>query len=420
MSRNRMLRKPLMLLLAGIVLALLLLPVGIALQSLGKPLDARHQSRAWSERFDQGAGYAAYVDWAGRQLREGLQRAALPRALAPYRLEPPADCPATDGKAHHNGIVLMHDLQESPYQLQELAEYFRERCFVVLVPLLPGHGTVPGDLLRSRWEQWVALQQLAARELAGEVNNLFLGGHGAGATLALLEGASNPEVDALILLAPVLQPLPLPWYAPLAGIAGTLVQGTLWGEVYPDELPYRQDSWPLALRAELNALVRTTRKALPGRAQTLPVFTVASMEDTEAAAEPILALMRELRHPDRRTVLYSRAAMALEAGVTWVGTERPDLALFGQGHEALVMTVGDRIFGQQGSYRDCRHYRAVDPVSWERCLAGEYQLMGEPAPDTLARGLLRKPGFNFFHVELQRELDVFLAPVARIPPVLVF
>jgi hypothetical protein len=236
----------------------------------------------------------------------------------------------------------------------------------------------------------------------------------------LLEGASNPEVDALILLAPVLQPLPLPWYAPLAGIAGTLVQGTLWGEVYPDELPYRQDSWPLALRAELNALVRTTRKALPGRAQTLPVFTVASMEDTEAAAEPILALMRELRHPERRTVLYSRAAMALEAGVTWVGTERPDLALFGQGHEALVMTVGDRIFGQQGSYRDCRHYRAVDPVSWERCLAGEYQLMGEPAPDTLARGLLRKPGFNFFHVELQRELDVFLAPVARIPPVLVF
>ena len=146
MSRNRMLRKPLMLLLAGIVLALLLLPVGVALQSLGKPLDARHQSRAWSERFDQGAGYAAYVDWAGRQLREGLQRAALPRALAPYRLEPPADCPVTDGKAHHNGIVLMHDLQESPYQLQELAEYFRERCFVVLVPLLPGHGTVPGDL----------------------------------------------------------------------------------------------------------------------------------------------------------------------------------------------------------------------------------------------------------------------------------
>jgi hypothetical protein len=46
--------------------------------------------------------------------------------------------------------------------------------------------------------------------------------------------------------------------------------------------------------------------------------------------------------------------------------------------------------------------------------------MGEPAPDTMARGLLRKPAFNFFHVELQHELDAFLAPVGRIPQVLVF
>jgi len=402
---------------------LLAVAVGYAVLQLqrGKTLDSRHSARAWIETFSyQGSSFADYRGWAETQLRQGLQREELPPALAPFRLEPAADCPVGVTKPWLNGIVLTHDVQESPYQLREMAEYFRERCFVVLLPLLPGHGTVPGDLLRSTWQDWVALQQLAARELGAEVDNLFLGGHGVGATLALLEAFDNIEVDALVLFAPVLAPQALPWYAPLAHTVGGFVQAAAWAEVYPDDTPYRHDSWPWRLRQQVNALVAVARARLPGRTMGLPVFALASMEDAEANPQAILDYMRQVQHPDKQTLLYSRRELPAEAAVSIVSTQRPDLRLLGQGHEALLLSLGDAVFGQFGTYYDCRHYYPGDAAAWARCRAGEFDYRGEPAPDTLDRGLLQKAAFNLFLPQLHQELDGFIAPVARIPAVVPF
>lgn len=403
------------------ILVALLLPGALAALQQGKELGERHLPRAWDEPFDfEQADYGSYEAWATRQLQQGLGTEALPRALAPYRVAPAADCPVPEDRPWHNGIVLLHDVQESPYQWQDLARALSQRCFAVVVPLLPGHGTVPGDLLRSSWQDWHAVQTLALRELSGQVNNLFLGGLGAGATLALLGAAEHPEVDALLLFAPVLQPRELPWYSPAAALLASWIPEAQWGATLPDDTPYRHESWPLPLLQQVNGLVAATSTYLPEAGADLPVFALASTDDREAPAAAILDYMRGMRHPDSRTLLYTRDFLPEQTGVQQVSTRRPDLALQGLGHEALIVSLGDPVFGQLGSQRDCLHYYNRDPERWQLCREGRHQLFGEPNAETLALGVLRRPGFNMFFTQLLDELDGFLAPVARRPEVVPF
>ena len=43
-------------------------------------------------------------------------------------------------------VLMLHGMSDSPYSLRHLAEVYRARGFVVLIPRMPGHGTAPsGD-----------------------------------------------------------------------------------------------------------------------------------------------------------------------------------------------------------------------------------------------------------------------------------
>lgn len=394
--------------IAVAALLLMWLVLGVVL-SRGKELDARHEPRAW-EPFDFERGsWADYSAWAERQLRTMHTQETLPHALAPYRLDPAASCPAApDGRAA-NGVVLMHDALESPYMFRELALYLQRRCFLVLVPLLPGHGTQPGDLLQANWQDWQAVQRFAARVLRSEVQNLFLGGHGTGGTLALLEAAGNADVDGLLLFAPLLRTQAQPWYARVPGLQRVFA-ASAWARVLPDETAYRYESVPLALRPQQNALIDATRALLPGSTASLPVFAVASTDDAEADAGAILEYMSGVVHAGKRTLLYSSSQFPADPGIAVALTNQPERGLLSLGHEALLLPLGNDTFGQNGSFADCGHYFG-DADTWQRCRAGPADFYGEPGPETLERGLLRKPTYNFLYSELRTQLDAFLAPL---------
>ena len=59
--------------------------------------------------------------------------------------------------------VFLHGLTDAPYSLRHVAELYRERGFVAVVPRMPGHGTAPGGLTEANWEDWMAATRLAVR-----------------------------------------------------------------------------------------------------------------------------------------------------------------------------------------------------------------------------------------------------------------
>jgi hypothetical protein len=167
----------------------------------------------------------------------------------------------------------------------DLGFRFAKACYLVRGILLPGHGTVPGDLLQIGPDAWRDAVAKAVWGFRGEVDRLVIAGFDLGAVLALdaaLDLAMPPEVElnGVVMLAPAFDYEP-PSFAPAAvGPGGN----ALWGEVFEKHSSFRYHSTAKPSIAATNQL----GQALLEREAPLhiPLFMVLSAEDvvTDAGA----------------------------------------------------------------------------------------------------------------------------------------
>ena len=192
---------------------------------------------------------------------------------------------AADG-GYEKAALLIHDLGGTPYEMRDVARAFADACYLVRAILLPGHGTVPGDLLNVEYRQWVDATRSAVKSFEGAAQRLTLVGFGLGGTLALHYALSDAprkvELDGLVLLAPALEAeTPLAWLR-ASGIPGELIPGQPWARLLPDYDPVRYESLPrnaLMQRARLIGEVAAQDAALQ-----IPVFLAISADDAEVDA----------------------------------------------------------------------------------------------------------------------------------------
>lgn len=385
--------------------------------SWGKELDTRHEPLAFDESFDWERGsFADYIAYSERRLRAAHPEAddSVIAKLVPFRMEPRRSCGGDEADtAYRSGILLTHDLLESPYSMRQLGDYLATRCMLVYGLLLPGHGSRPGDLLVADSTDWIAAERFATRELAREAANIYLAGHGIGGTLAILEAAGNAEVDGLILFAPNVSARPQ-----AAGryfdALGALIPAAHWAEVVPQFSAYYYDSRPWRSDAEVDALVETMQEALPQRSFEVPVLTVISATDATVSVQDVLAYAAERIHPLSMTLVYGQDL--LPEPLPWL-PRFPEIADMALSHRGLMVPPYDPEFGQFGSSRDCGHYYRRDQDSYERCMALERTLLGEVTPENLASDLLERSAYNpDFHGELLRQVDTFLFPATGLRP----
>jgi len=120
-------------------------------------------------------------------------RVPVPRSLADPRLR---------GKGRRLGCVLVHGLTSTPASLRDWAEAFRSHGIDTSLVLLPGHGTIPEDLLHVTWEDWYSSVAAAVEELRRDCDRVFILGQSLGGTLAL-RAAAHTRVDGVITLAAI-------------------------------------------------------------------------------------------------------------------------------------------------------------------------------------------------------------------------
>ena len=126
----------------------------------------------------------------------------------PFQEEPKL-CPISCGTPYlvkrraQVGIVLIHDWLTTPKNLKGLADYLGRRGFMVLVPRLPGHATVPEDLEKRDYEQWQTAVDEAYAYVACRCRKVVACGVGSSVALALSLAARGHEMVALLALFPV-------------------------------------------------------------------------------------------------------------------------------------------------------------------------------------------------------------------------
>ncbi|MDH3660515.1 MAG: alpha/beta fold hydrolase [Alphaproteobacteria bacterium] len=282
--------------ITGLLLALVLPALLSACQEGGAERGASKASRYAPTNLPPvlpTGDFTAYIDGARGHVMAVNTAAKTPiseeeaAALGPFELRPQPkgkDCKGNAEAEYDRGVLLIHGLNDTAFSMWDLGARFAKACYLVRAILLPGHGTVPGDLLNVGPRAWRDAVAKAVWSFRGEADRLVIAGFDLGAVLALdaaLDLAMPPEVelDGVVLLAPAFNYDP-PSFAPAAvGPAGN----ALWGEVFEKHSSFRYHS---IAKPSIAATERLGSALLDRQAPLhVPLFMVLSAEDAVTDAE---------------------------------------------------------------------------------------------------------------------------------------
>ena len=114
------------------------------------------------------------------------------------------------------GALVLHGFTGCPQSMRPLAEAFAAVGYAVELPRLPGHGTTVQDMARYGWPDWAAAAEAAYADLAARTDSVVVAGLSMGGTLTLYLAQQHPEIAAIVLVNPVVEPED---FAPLVKIA---------------------------------------------------------------------------------------------------------------------------------------------------------------------------------------------------------
>jgi alpha-beta hydrolase superfamily lysophospholipase len=204
--------------------------------------------------------------------------------------------------------VLVHGLTDAPFSLRHVAEVYRNRGFVAVVPRMPGHGTVPGGLAAAVWPEWLAATRLAVREAvarAGADAPLHLVGYSNGGALVTkyaLDALEDPDLarpDQIVLLSPMIGVTAFARFAAIAGwpaIFPAFVRAA-WLDVMPEFNPFKYNSFPVQAAVQSHRLTVAVQRDLERLARSgalaamAPVLTFQSVVDATVSTPAVISAL---------------------------------------------------------------------------------------------------------------------------------
>lgn len=380
-------------------------------------LEMRHRPSGENFAFaGDGLAFDEYVRRTTAMLRRvhaGLDAVELERVVAgnaPFELYPAGESQRGNDKPYRRGVLLTHGLSDSPYFMRHLAAFFQRNGFRVMVPLLPGHGTQPGDLLDMHWQEWAKMVRYGADCLAGEVDELYLAGYSAGAALSVLQSGQDERVRGLFLFSPALEIDARARWANLHRLYSGLLPQAAWLSLMPDRDPYKYESFCKNAAAQMYALTL----ALPQHGCEIPVFTAASADDATVHAAATLRFMQRAEHPHRHLEWYAtRPPQVADVHVEWINSALLGQRILCSAHTAIVLPPEDAHYGAAGVYSNCLHYYPHDMSRYTQCLTSREDVwQGEVSEQNLQHGLMRRLMFNPHYAGMEAAMQRFIAELS--------
>ncbi|MDI4656892.1 alpha/beta hydrolase [Xanthobacter autotrophicus] len=207
--------------------------------------------------------------------------------------------------APEGAAVFLHGLTDSPYSHRHLAKLYADHGFIAIVLRLPGHGTVPGALTETDYEDWIAATRLAMREArrrVGPDKPVHIVGYSNGGALALmhaLDALDDPSLVApsrIVLMSPMVGVTEFARFAGLAGLPAIFpaFAKAAWLSLIPEFNPFKYNSFPVHAARESFLLTQAlqeniTRHSRSGRLSGLaPVLTFQSVLDHTVSTRAVI------------------------------------------------------------------------------------------------------------------------------------
>ena len=334
---------------------------------------------------------------------------------SPFELRPADGYLPGKEKPYRRGIVLIHGLSDSPYFMRHLAKFFQENGFRVMVVLLPGHGTKPGDLLYVRWQEWYKAVEFGVNRLAEEVDEVYLGGYSAGGALSVYLSLVDSRVRGLFLFAPALKVSAKAAFANLHKAYSWFLPSAKWLSINPDNDIYKYESFPKNAAAQMHALTRAMKNRLKKHKMQIPIFAVVSQDDATVDTSATIELMSRAAHPANKLVYYysdpEKVPSELEQDkIECVNSVLAEQNIISSAHTAIVVPREDEYYGEAAKYSNCLHYYPDDMSKYQVCREQlEATVQGEITEKNLKRETLRRlmynPHFEALKIEMKNFID---------------
>ena len=384
-------------------------------------LEARHFSSGLNSEFHDGyKTFAAYVadtrDMLAKVLPETTNECDLGKAIegnSPFVLDPVGNHVAGKEKRWRRGILLTHGLSDSPYCMKHLAACFQENGFRVLVLLLPGHGTRPGDLLDVSWQEWAKAVAFGADQLAAEADEVYLGGFSAGGALSIYQSALDKRVRGLFLFAPALEISPWAVIARFHRLVSWMLPKTKWLEIKPDRDIYKYESFTKNNVEQMYALTTVLKKQKLNELG-IPIFCVASVEDKTVSARATIMFIAKQQDAVNKLILYTSSNKEhlpdfLQADAELLVSVFPEQKILGSAHTAIVVSPEDEHYGVNGDYANCIHYFPYEMEQYRTCTSNPMGCsQGEITQANLKAGTLRRLMYNPHFAEMKKTIGTFI------------
>ncbi|MCA1828708.1 MAG: alpha/beta fold hydrolase [Myxococcales bacterium] len=214
-----------------------------------------------------------------------------------------------------DACLLLHGLTGSPAEVRPVGEALAQSGFRTIGPLLPGHGTSPGDLYTVTRNEMIRAAESAFASLEG-ARRVFVCGLSMGALLTL-HLAAHHSVSGIALLAPAIDFTGATWF--FTEILGRLpalpfIVGKTRDLENPGEIADGSyHAIPLRWGPELHELSQYGLK-LAHRVRA-PALIVQGARDQTVAPAGSRKLLRELASPHKELRILPRSGHVLPLDV---------------------------------------------------------------------------------------------------------
>jgi len=335
---------------------------------------------------------------------------------APFAMTPDAaSCDAAGRDLAHGekvGFLMIHGLTDSPFWLSDVRDHLRSRfpCATFHGVLLPGHGTVPGDLIDARLEDWLETARYGVDAFGADIEHIIPIGYSMGAALIGRDfdvRKQDKRINGMIMLSPGLSAKSKQaWLTPYVRHVKTWVgQGR-------NNDPAKYGSMAMNAAAQFHLLTKPYRERTI-RNFDIPVFLVISSDDQ--TVDPLAAVdffCEKVDAPIKHLIWYQGEDNALDEhplcdNIDIVRSANDDMRTINHAHTAITMHPESAVYGLNGTVHDCGHYD--DDEQRATCETGKNTIYGERSLVTSTTpGTLRRGTFNPDFPEMIKKMSAFI------------
>lgn len=268
--------------------------------------------------------------------------------IAPFEIKP----------EHPNkkGMLLIHGLFDTPFIMRDLARYYADHGFLVRSILLPGHGTIPVDLLTTVTEEWYKATAYGVKSFGDHVDEIYITGFSTGAILGLhyyLE-KNDPKITKLIMVSPA--------------FAINTYQSILVRLYRLFHWPFSEQKWimrsdihdhtkytafPVNSAYLVQRAIYHTQQLLKEKKCDIPLFIVATEDDETVRTTAALDFFKKTTHPENQFLLYTNHHHRFhDSRIHLHSAQKEDELILNFSHVCLPVSPSNTHYGREGDYQE--------------------------------------------------------------------